>query len=971
MDSFFLSNNSVGFINAAIMAVAATVYLFLQQNKSRPNWLLAFFFLFQSISFVGYIIWFSFYSPGSTYATYLAYSVWIGLIFLMQFAYSFQKNIHPRESKIALAVALLASFIAFAQYISQSQPMVYDYRFDLHNFLPRTSGADYSLAIIFSGCPLWTFIVLIRKTIKLSAYNCSQSKILKIKNSLSSFPVDGSVSAKFSSAYANIIKPCGKDAKAARNIALTILLLVLTGIFFWLSVTGCIGFSTFSYVSTTSSMILCFFMVISFLNYTKTSSILLLKLVGVSLVVALIIIGTISKFPIGYLNSSYDESRVAEVGLIKELVKTGDFMSVPNKVKYIVSLPFSENSDRNGINLIYASRNDFNLNTIIDGLQNIASESIIRNLVDPGTNRTISHRSYLVVSGNINYIHYNFLQNYKLYMVGYNYVDLRETIHNTFCVYVYITLASTLIIICGFSLYFNRILVKPLKRLHSVVKNAGNGDYDLKLDVNDDDEIGQISGAIKRIVNSIDSADNKQHDYSGQLKELVKDKGADLRRSHRELEILKSQQISDYYQTSLLLKSLSTNCVESETMSVDFLIRQRKQFIFKDKQEQLGGDLCIAKTIYLADRPFTLFLSADAAANSIQGASCAIILGSAFESIIERTKWVTSTNELYPETWLKNSFIELQNMFNRFNNSVHISIVAGLADDSSGLMYYINAGHPRNVIYRNKKAGYVDNKTVAGKLGETGNKNNHEIHILQLKPNDVFIAGSSGRDNVLPERSRGRVDVKNNDESLFLKFVEEGDGILSDIYKEIHKRGDVMDDVSLLRINYSKEQVVDVDKFRSDEVITLIKQSQSARQFGNLNTALIAAEKAFNIDSNGRPEVLKELVQVHALIKNYEKAASLAETYIDLCPGDTNFLYIAAFCLKKVGNLKKAADLGERVIIREPQMVKNLVNLSHVYMLQKNYSLADKYINDALKLDKNNRNALNIKSALSNRMRKS
>jgi hypothetical protein len=50
-----------------------------------------------------------------------------------------------------------------------------------------------------------------------------------------------------------------------------------------------------------------------------------------------------------------------------------------------------------------------------------------------------------------------------------------------------------------------------------------------------------------------------------------------------------------------------------------------------------------------------------------------------------------------------------------------VSSVIGLIDDSSGLLYYINAEHPSLVLYRDGKAEFIDsNLEIFRKIGIGG-----------------------------------------------------------------------------------------------------------------------------------------------------------------------------------------------------------------------------------------------------------
>ncbi len=80
----------------------------------------------------------------------------------------------------------------------------------------------------------------------------------------------------------------------------------------------------------------------------------------------------------------------------------------------------------------------------------------------------------------------------------------------------------------------------------------------------------------------------------------------------------------------------------------------------------------------------------------------------------------------------------------------------------------------------------------------------------------------------------------------------------------------------------------------------------------------------------------------------------MAKDYSLLKPMDTEIMYITAFCARKVADIKTAIDFGERVRLRDPNHVKNLINLGQTYLADKNLSRAENILSSALELDPEN-----------------
>ncbi|MEQ9366318.1 MAG: hypothetical protein RIF32_18910, partial [Leptospirales bacterium] len=75
-----------------------------------------------------------------------------------------------------------------------------------------------------------------------------------------------------------------------------------------------------------------------------------------------------------------------------------------------------------------------------------------------------------------------------------------------------------------------------------------------------------------------------------------------LSRSLRQVNELKRRQDGDYFLTSLLIKPLGGNHVDTPRVSVDILTRQKKAFRFRKWDVEIGGDLSTAYRVRLQNR---------------------------------------------------------------------------------------------------------------------------------------------------------------------------------------------------------------------------------------------------------------------------------------------------------------------------------------------------------------------------------
>jgi hypothetical protein len=378
------------------------------------------------------------------------------------------------------------------------------------------------------------------------------------------------------------------------------------------------------------------------------------------------------------------------------------------------------------------------------------------------------------------------------------------------------------------------------------------------------------------------------------LEKKVEVRTRELQATLTEVKALKEKQDGDYFLTSLLLKPLGSNRAKSPACKIDFFVQQKKEFEFKGKNYEIGGDICIADNLKFNDKNYSVFVNGDAMGKSIQGAGGALVLGVVFQSVIARTQ-LKGSQGMSPERWLKECFLELHTVFESFNGSMLISVVIGLVDDETGLMYFINAEHPWTALYRDGKASFLENDLELRKIGTIGMEGDIRVKTFQLLEGDMIILGSDGRDDLLIPTTDGS-RLMNEDETLFLRRIEEGNGDLKQIVKGIKDFGEVSDDLTLLKIEFSP---VTSPKWEG------------------------------NKEKEAKAEEIRKLLKA----KNFDKAASLSEEFTNEYPQEVEFFYFASLAYKMSHNYSKAADFGETFRLREPANVNNLLNLADTYRL--------------------------------------
>ena len=185
----------------------------------------------------------------------------------------------------------------------------------------------------------------------------------------------------------------------------------------------------------------------------------------------------------------------------------------------------------------------------------------------------------------------------------------------------------------------------------------------------------------------------------------------------------------------------------------------------------------------------------------MQGAGGILVLGSVLDSIVVRMRHSQEIRNRSPDVWLKTTFLELHQVFESFGGLMMISMAMGIVEEDAGILYEINAEHPWSVMYREEQASFLCHETVLRKLGTIGTSGEATVEQFELRPGDVVVTGSDGRDDLLISNGSEEPEI-NMDENLFLQCVEEGRGVPERIYDAVRAKGELTDDFSILSLRY-------------------------------------------------------------------------------------------------------------------------------------------------------------------------
>lgn len=330
------------------------------------------------------------------------------------------------------------------------------------------------------------------------------------------------------------------------------------------------------------------------------------------------------------------------------------------------------------------------------------------------------------------------------------------------------------------------------------------GNFNVVVNPRSSDDFAKQAFYLNSVIGTLKNMYQEIRDLNEGLEEKVNVRTDELNQSLLDISKLKVQQDGDYFLIYQLLNPFVIKDISSKQFHVDHFLRQKKSFEYKNRKYEIGGDINISHSIQLKGQKYLLFVNADAMGKSMQGAGGALVFGSVFQSIVQRTKTDARFQNLNPEEWLKSIFQELQFIFETFDGTMLVSLSFGLIAEETGKLYFLNAEHPMIVLFRKGKANYLFPTVSYRKLGTLGANSPKEVNEFQLIPQDVLLIGSDGKDDLLSKNRDGEWEVLSEDEN-FLEIVEKTKGNLESIIQEIDSLGQVIDDISIIRITYDSK----------------------------------------------------------------------------------------------------------------------------------------------------------------------
>ncbi len=466
MEWLRFSSLAIGSFPTGVLMCVLTIFLLTIKKKSISTWMLVIYFGVLSILILSYVIRYSVLSTSMFHIGQVSNLIVFGIASYILFAYLFQGNYYPLESKILTSLFSIAALSVYISIFVKYPILGRTYDFEAHYF---TYVYGVRVSVVTGLGFIWIIIIFFRKTVRTSEYSGSLSK--------------NRITARLFIILVKMVRPVGKEAKTFQALALLTLGMFSISFMYLLMSAEIISRETYGFFFNSVGLLTSFSIFLLYTNSIFEPSSFRGKLIGVSLAPTMLILGILSSIILSDADASFDQKRRLEAENIKAMLVTGEASHIPGHVVYIVSRP-EEGLFSSSYRIEYSSREDLRAPDFISNDRREKARKLSRDVQDIMKNNSIDDSAQVrtLVSTDIDrktppllerrfryfnlqdidsfYIHYDFSYENRLYEIGYSYKWYRWVIHKTAVNLFYIILGSGIVILVLFPVFFYRNLFK-------------------------------------------------------------------------------------------------------------------------------------------------------------------------------------------------------------------------------------------------------------------------------------------------------------------------------------------------------------------------------------------------------------------------------------------------------------------------------------------------------------------------------
>jgi PAS domain S-box-containing protein len=462
---------SVGSLTTTLLLMVITGYLLSLKNKRRDTWYLAGYLASLLILLLSYTVRYCVFSSAARHTGQFSNLIVFGVVCLIQFAYWYGVNHHPRESRIVLILSLTAAIAVWGSLFFRSGTRIaYDFKAQYFTF---EYGPRISFLTLFGY--LWATLVLLRKVMRSSGTESKQP---------------GRRSFRY------LFRPVGRVAQSARSFALLTLATAVIALTYMLFQTGVISRNMYAFIFNNGSLLICLLIFIVYVNNAPQPTSYLYKLIGIPLALIMVAFGMTASALMPVVHSGLADHYRREMDQARIAIRNQDWTGLSPGVAYILSTDGPEAG-------VKFSAREFTEETIGELGSDPGAEGLF-----PERRGLTPRFSYLDLHDTQSfYLFYTLDIGGRTFRVGLPYRDYRLWIHRFCSKLALVSVATCILVVLGFPFAFRRGLLKPLVILYEAVRQVSSGNYRMYVPIPSEDEVGQLARGYNQMVSYLRAAE--------------------------------------------------------------------------------------------------------------------------------------------------------------------------------------------------------------------------------------------------------------------------------------------------------------------------------------------------------------------------------------------------------------------------------------------------------------------------------
>lgn len=419
---------------------------------------------------------------------------------VIEFAYLYPKKVLSLEARLALIFAIFISLAAL------STSLLYACQFVVNH-----GTAMWEISPIFSTLNPITSLIALSVCLRRTLVVQSEQQLGGWRASLSAF-----------------WRPQSRQVRLLRNFSFAVSVGMIQGIVSSLgSSIPLPGMLAILLINLSFSLMFVVF-VYSVFDLTNEQPRLVVRLVGLSLVTVLGISGIVGMYAVNMASEAVNERTNADSALTQQAIKAGNFISLPERVVYILAwLPTDETAQDGAAGRLVYTQSEPDMQFLLhESLSNTAPPvwGYFINLVSlcPGDKpvhlrlRYGSHPigSYyqyagcLVNEGGIDY------------EIGFSLAEMEQAIQAKSSWVWGLLFGSSLLVLGVFPRFFSTNLIRPLDRLLDGVRQADGDSLNIAVPVTYQDEVGFLTSAFNKMTASLKDELAQRQRAEAELRQL-------------------------------------------------------------------------------------------------------------------------------------------------------------------------------------------------------------------------------------------------------------------------------------------------------------------------------------------------------------------------------------------------------------------------------------------------------------------